>query len=116
MSRENETSFIALASYSPEEYAKLLRVADDADDMHPTWREWYWESQRMTDQLRGQGYAVLPIFIIVEDLLEFCREHNLPVNSQTRSRFVSELAKRLQGEERPKKRRTTRKKTQEADG
>ncbi len=85
---------VFLATYTPEEYEKLLLVADDTDDLEPLWEDWRREVQKVVGSLLAQNMKYVEVPIKVDKLAQFCLENNLPNNSETRSKFAMYLGKK----------------------
>jgi hypothetical protein len=82
---------VALAVYTPEEYAKLLSVADDARELDETWEEWRASMQKAKAGLAEQGIVCVPVSIEIAKLTQYCLEHNQPNNSGTRAEYAAKL-------------------------
>ena len=85
---------VFLATYTPEEYEKLLLVADDTNDLEPLWEDWRREVQKVVGSLLAQNMKYAEVPIKVDELAQFCLENNLPNNSETRSKFAMYLGKK----------------------
>jgi hypothetical protein len=89
---------LGIASYTPEEYAKLLATAADSADLEETWEEWHQGMERLKHSLIASGYICVEVPIEIEALEAFCLKEGMQNNSETRSRYISLLLQQRQQE------------------
>lgn len=82
---------LGIASYTPEEYAKLLVTAADSADLEETWEEWHQGMERLKHSLSAMGYICVEVPIEIAALEAFCLKEGLQNNSETRSHYTSLL-------------------------
>ncbi|MBI5056753.1 MAG: hypothetical protein HZB61_09080 [Nitrospirae bacterium] len=82
---------IGIGFYRKEQWPLLLESADDIDAMVKVYDEWMKGIQRLIENIRMEGIEPVTVEIDINELLEYCREHNLKNNGETRSQFVAEL-------------------------
>jgi hypothetical protein len=66
---------VALAVYTPEEYAKLLSVAEDASELDETWEEWGASMQKAKAGLAERWIVCVPVSIEIAKLTQYCLAH-----------------------------------------
>ena len=81
---------VGIAWYKPTQWKRLLRISEDSEALDGTYLEW---SDAATDAIRAlarAGLRVQRVDIDVERLLAWCAERDLPVNSESRSRYLGD--------------------------
>ncbi len=81
----------ALAVYTPEEYAKIRALSEDADSMEETWEEWHQGANEAKVQAALQGIQCVEIAIDANGLVKYCLENNLAINSEARAGYAAWL-------------------------
>ncbi len=87
----NQQLLLGIASYTPEEYARLLVTAADAADLEKTWEEWHQGMERLKHSLSAMGYICVEVPIEIAALEAFCLKEGMQNNSETRSHYTSLL-------------------------
>ena len=82
---------LAVAWYKPEQWSRLLEISADSDELETTHAEWLSLAEKALKNLTTQGLGVAKIEVDVEDLLSWCRERDLPINGENRSRYAAWL-------------------------
>lgn len=82
---------IALATYLPEQYPRLLAAAEDSADWDATWEEWHENAQQTKEKLTSMGMNIVEVTLDLDELEKYCQENNLPNNSGTRSEYAAKL-------------------------
>ncbi len=77
------------AVYKKEDWQKFLEIADDRQNLHDTWEEWYAEFSERKLMFVRQGYLVRDITIDLDDLIKYCKKHNVKNDGKTRSIYVN---------------------------
>ncbi len=90
--RENRPK-IALATYTPLEYKKLLAKAVDASALDKTWEEWLNNVESVRINFTAMGYECIGVAIQVDALEQFCLERGQENNGATRAEYASFLLK-----------------------
>ena len=87
----NETQIVTgVAWYRPEQWQRLRDVSEDVDNLEETYDAWLQTAERMLRDGIPAGVVVEKIDIDVEEVLAWCNERGLPMNAQSRTRFVAE--------------------------
>jgi hypothetical protein len=76
-----------VAWYDPEQYLRLLELADDREQLHDTYEEWLEGFERL---LARMGPAAQKVAVDVDELAAWCRHEGLPLDGAARARYVSE--------------------------
>ncbi len=96
MPKKSSDLALGIASYTPQEYAKLLTVAEDVDDLEPTWEEWLQVAEQFRTTLKVTGLDFVDVPIEMEKLQQFLDAHGLPNNGQARAEYVSSIVEKQQ--------------------
>ncbi len=91
MNRRDNRSKIALATYTPLEYKKLLTKAVDAGGLDKTWEEWLNNIESVRINFTAMGYECVGVAIQVDALEQFCLERGLENNGAARAEYASFL-------------------------
>src|SRR6266852_3786724 len=81
----------ALASYTPEEYKKILVISEDGNDMDPTWAEWRQTANQAKFELAMKGMKCIEKVIDAEGLLKYCLENGVRVDQAARANYAQWL-------------------------
>lgn len=94
MNIRNNRPKIALATYTPPEYKKLLAKAVDASGLDKTWEEWLNNVESVRINFTTMGYECIGVAIQVDALEQFCLERGLENNGAARAEYASLLLER----------------------
>lgn len=83
-----------LIYFTQQEYARLLVVAADADTLEATWEEWLQTREKAKFDLALIGIAVIDVPVEVDELLIYCLQENVPLDSSARAGYVAEKMRR----------------------
>ena len=76
--------------YTPEQYERLLEVADDRDNLEDTYEEWKATADKTLKKIEKPGVWHLKIYVDVDELVSWCKFENLPVDGEARTIFVAD--------------------------
>jgi len=79
------------AVYLPEQYPRLLAMAEDASDLEPTWKEWYTVFQETRQKMAELGMDLIEVIVDLDALEKYCQERGLKNTSGTRAQYVAHL-------------------------
>ena len=79
-----------VAWYRPEQWARLREVSEDVDNLDETYEAWVQTAEQLLRDGIPDDVTVEKIDIDVEEVLAWCNVRGLPMNAESRSRFVSE--------------------------
>jgi hypothetical protein len=85
---------MAVATYTREQWNRLVEVADDRDELESSWEEWKAGHEETIALLRGQGFEPIEIPVDVDALQEFCRQRGLRNDSGGRAEYAAYQAQR----------------------
>src|SRR5437867_4031847 len=81
---------VGLGWYRPEQWTRLLEVSVDRDALEDTHAEWAKGAAEAMRELRARGVTVEKIDVEVEELVQWCLDRGLMVDSRARSNFAAE--------------------------
>jgi hypothetical protein len=87
--RKPPTAKFGVAWYKPEQWARLLEISQDRQDLEDTYAEWEAHAEDGLHRLAGQGLAPEKVIVDVEELLAWCNEKGIPVNGSSRSEYTA---------------------------
>ena len=79
-----------VAWYRPEQWQRLRDISEDVDNLEETYDAWLETAERMLHDGIPAGVVVEKIDIDVEEVLAWCNERGLSMNTQSRAKFVAE--------------------------
>jgi len=77
-----------VAWYKPEQWARLLEISEDRDELEKTYKEWVTQAEEQRKILISEGIALKKVVIDVEALLAWCKERRRKVNGSSRTEYV----------------------------
>lgn len=75
----------------PEQWQRLLEVAEDKASLESSWKEWEAKSLEMIEVFATRNIFIQKIEIDVEELINWCQNKDKPINSSTRAEYITEL-------------------------
>ncbi len=79
---------MGVAWYKPEQWARLLQIVDDRDNLEDTYEAWQATAEESVKQFARPGVVVRKVDVDVEELLRWCIAQNRPVNGAARSAYA----------------------------
>ena len=79
-----------VAWYRRDQWQRLREVSEDVENLEETYDAWLETAERMIREGIPENVAVEKMDIDVEEVLAWCNVQGLPMNTQSRARFVSE--------------------------
>lgn len=95
--RADEPPTLGIAMYRPEDWARLRRIAADSEALERTWTERCQTVVKLESEMRAAGIEYEPVLVDLDELVRFCREHELENNGEARASFVVEVLRRRHG-------------------
>jgi hypothetical protein len=80
---------MAVATYTREQWDKLMEVADDRNELESSWEEWRTGKEEAVARIREQGFEPIEISVDVDALQEFCRQRGLRNDSEARAEYAA---------------------------
>jgi hypothetical protein len=96
-SRKKSSGVIGLAWFRREDYPRLLKIFEDAHEMHDTWDEWEDSAKKVEKRFKAEGCVVERVFIDPETFPDWCRTAGVGVIASARSRFAAETVAKRHG-------------------
>lgn len=93
MKTEKNLQVLGVAWYRRDQWSRLLEVSRDRHDLEDTYDEWVAVAQKRFDDLARAGIRVHRVEIDIEELVEWCRETNRPVDGSARAIFTANKTK-----------------------
>jgi hypothetical protein len=78
-----------IASYRPDQWARLREVSTDKDELEQTYEEWKAIVERRVRQLEDGGVCIGRVEIDVEELVAWCTSEGRPVDGAARAAYAS---------------------------
>jgi len=75
----------------PDQWDRLLEVAEDSDRLETTWDEWQEKSLEMIEVFATRGILIEKVDVDIEALIAWCQDKEKPVNASTRAEYVTAL-------------------------
>jgi hypothetical protein len=89
-SEPGQPSVVGIAWYRREQWNRLREISSDRDDLEETYDEWVGDAVKALENLHAAGIDPVKVPVDTEELVEWCRGKERPVNGQSRSSFVAE--------------------------
>ena len=79
---------IKLAYYRKKDWKRFIKIIDDRESMHDTWKEWHKAFLKTKKDLILQGFEVTDIEIDLNELINYCKMRGIKNDGKARSQFV----------------------------
>jgi len=79
---------INLAYYEQKDWNRFLKMIDDKDSMHDTWQDWYKASEKLENDLGGQGFVIKRVIVDIDELNNYCKIQEIKNDGKARSKFI----------------------------
>jgi hypothetical protein len=56
--------------------------------LEKTWEEWNARTESLTQEMRARGMPRRRVVLDVDEINQYCKEHGLPNNGETRSKLA----------------------------
>jgi hypothetical protein len=86
---------VGVAWYRADQWQRLRSLAADAHVLHDTYTEWEASALERLADFHAGGVPIQPVLIDIDELAQWCREHNRPLDTQARSAFAAEKVQEL---------------------
>jgi hypothetical protein len=90
----SSTVVVGIAWFDRQQWVLLNDVAADPAKLDDTFEEWEANARRALADLKSQGVAAEPFDVRVVDLVQWCADRNLPIDSAARAEYVSFMLRR----------------------
>ncbi|MHC4441404.1 MAG: hypothetical protein ACYTF1_12795 [Planctomycetota bacterium] len=95
---DKEQNVVGVAWYSSEQWDLLRSVSDDVDELEETYDDWIACAEKTTAQLEEQSIKIHKVHVDVDEIVEWCKENNKPVDAHARSEFTTHKLREMFGE------------------
>lgn len=92
--RKSNAIAVGLAWFDREQWHLLREVAADRAKLDDTFEEWETSARRALASLKSPGVAAESFEVRVTNLVQWCAERKLPVDSAARAEYVSFMLRR----------------------
>jgi len=79
-----------VAWYRPEQWARLREIYEDVENLDDTYEEWRQKAEQVLRDSIPADVTMEKVDIDVEEVLAWCNVLGLPMNAQSRARYVSD--------------------------
>ena len=86
----SDEKLIGIAWFREEEWMKLRDVVDDPSRIDDSYDVWRAGAEKLMVDMLDCGIHAEPVYIRVEELVDWCQENERPVNSAATSEYVAE--------------------------
>lgn len=86
----SEAKLIGVAWFREDEWLKLREVVEDPKQLESSYEDWRTGAEKLMVDLLASGVQAEPVYVHVDELLDWCLENERPVNAQATSDYVAE--------------------------
>lgn len=79
---------IKLAYYRKEDWKRFIKIIDDRENMHDTWKNWHKAFVKTKRDLVSHGFEVTDVIIDLDELMNYCEMRGIKNDGKARSQFV----------------------------
>jgi hypothetical protein len=79
---------IKLAYYRKKDWKRFIKIIDDRESMHDTWRDWHEDYKKTKRELINLGFGVFDVEVDLDELTEYCKLRGIKNDGKARSQFV----------------------------
>jgi ribosomal protein S16 len=97
MKNQKRIENVGIVWYTPEEWERMKQISIDSERLEDSFKEWESMAQKTLNDMKATGIAGTKVFIKAEEFFVWCKIHSLPVDAASRSRYVSELMSKRNG-------------------
>jgi hypothetical protein len=88
---KKDTHITGMAWYKREQWPTLLQVSSDSKSLESTYDKWIEFAEEEFKRFTEKGVQTEKVSVDVFKLIEWCKDHNRPVNGSSRAAYVAEL-------------------------
>ena len=78
-----------VAWYSDDQWKKLKEVSVDSQDLEKTYDEWLFHAEKQIKQMKSKGIQITKVPVNIDDLIGWCKDHDMPIDGKARSLFTT---------------------------
>jgi hypothetical protein len=95
-SKESQNKMVVgFAWYRPEQWQRVRDISADADELEDSYEDWLRLAEGELKKLQSSDLRVEKVDIDSEQLILWCNEQGMEVNTQARSRYAAEKLSEL---------------------
>lgn len=79
---------VNLAYYRKKDWSRFLKIIDDRESVHDTWKEWHKAFLKTEKRLIAEGLEVRVIEMDLNELEGYCEVKGIKNDGKARSQFV----------------------------
>lgn len=79
---------IKLTYYREKDWSRFIKIIDDRESMHNTWKEWHKGFLKSRKGLVSFGFEVVDIETDLDKLINYCEFRGIKNDGKARSHFV----------------------------
>ncbi len=79
---------VRLAYYRKKDWKRFIKIIDDRESVHDTWRDWHKDFLRVKRELTGRGFKVIDTVVDLNELTAYCKLRGIKNDGSARSKFV----------------------------
>ena len=88
-------ALIGIRKYLREDYEEILNLSSDGNDLDETREDWQINQRNAKINLQSSGLNVVDITVKPRDLVNYCRQRGIDINSESRVEFIYHQSKLL---------------------
>ncbi len=88
---EEEHQIVGVCWFQPEQWDRLKEISDDRDALEDSYEEWRRNASSTIHELMAVDQIIEKVKINLEELLIWCNEKGVLVNSESRAEYVALL-------------------------
>ena len=81
---------VGIAWFRAADWARLLEVSDDRDKLEDSHSKWLEQANQVLRELEKGGLKARRVVVDLDELMHWAAARNLPINGESRSKFVAE--------------------------
>jgi hypothetical protein len=86
-------ALIGIRKYLREDYEEILNLYSDGNDLDETWEDWQIIQRNAKINLQSSRLNVVDITVKPRDIVNYCRQKGIDINSESRVEFISHQSK-----------------------
>ena len=95
-SKESQNKMVVgVAWYRPEQWQRVRDISTDADSLEDSYEAWLKLAEGELKKFQSSGLRVEKVDIDSEQLILWCNEQGMEVNTQARARYAAEKLSEL---------------------
>lgn len=92
-------TIVSIPWYARADYTRMLAIAEDADNFHPTYDDWLAQAEAARKDLERKGLRVFRAEIKPDDFARWCMAEGKKLDAKARIAFANLLLmKKIRGE------------------